>query len=213
MGRGWVQFIRDDVDGARVQPGERGGGGRSWVARRESRCGRWPGWPGCSSLTGDWDRALADVDSGRDAGFLEWHRDRDAPAGVDRRADSRAAWRLGRRGVSGPRAADAVTQDYEMMRIPTLLARAQIAEAEADYARVRRVAGAVDADGHGHLTVRARLLAVAGCAGQRVGDRRPAAPKRTRSCARTRSVPGCAGTRSAMARLGYARGRLLGRSG
>ena len=40
---------------------------------------------------------------------------------------------------SAVRAADVVTQDYEMMRIPTLLARAQIAEAEADYARVRRV--------------------------------------------------------------------------
>jgi DNA-binding CsgD family transcriptional regulator len=37
------------------------------------------------------------------------------------------------------RAADAVTQDYQLMQIPTLLARAQIAEAEADYAKVRQV--------------------------------------------------------------------------
>ena len=37
------------------------------------------------------------------------------------------------------RAADAVTQDYPLMQIPTLLARGQIAEAEADYAKVRRV--------------------------------------------------------------------------
>src|SRR5262245_2379494 len=39
--------------------------------------------------------------------------------------------------ATAARAAAAVTQDYDMMRIPTLLARAQIAEAEADYAKVR----------------------------------------------------------------------------
>ena len=46
----------------------------------------------------------------------------------------RGDWPAAAAAVQTP---SSVTSEYEMMVIPTLLARAQIAEAEADYAKVR----------------------------------------------------------------------------
>lgn len=83
--------------------------------------------------TGEWDRALQTVELGRaltaSSGIvlaeplLEW-----TAAQVHA---LRGNWAAADAAV---RNAEAVTQDYEIMRIPTLLGKAQIAEAEADYA-------------------------------------------------------------------------------
>ncbi len=65
MGRGWVQLIRDDIDGARsslesaVAAAGLGGSTRitlwslAWLARVQF-------------ASGDWDRALASVEAGRE---------------------------------------------------------------------------------------------------------------------------------------------------
>jgi DNA-binding CsgD family transcriptional regulator len=210
MGRGWVQFIRDDVDGARsslesaVAAAGLGGSTRitlwslAWLARVQF-------------ATGDWDRALAVVATARDlvwssgivivTPMLEWTAAQIHALRGDW-ADAEAA----------VRAADVVTQDYEMMRIPALLARAQIAEAEADYARVRRLLEPLPRMAKGTSLsepgywpwpdVLANALVIDGRLAEADAFLRPHEER-----ARTR------GHRSAMARLGYARGRLLGAQG
>ena len=137
MGRGWLQLSQDDIDGARsslegaVAMAELGGSARitlwslGWLARVQF-------------LTGDWDRALHSVERGNALA---------ASSGIVL-ATPLLAWTAAQvqalRGdwenaAAAVRAADAATQDYQLMQIPTLLARGQIAEAEADYAKVRRV--------------------------------------------------------------------------
>lgn len=213
MGRGWLQLIRDDVDGARsnlesaIATANLGGSSRitlwaiAWLARAHF-------------VSGDWDAALATVTSGRDLAassgitittpLLEW-----TAAQVNA---LRGDWDAAHASVQ---AADKVTQDYEMMRIPTLLARAQVAEAEADYPKARRVleplaALAARAPGTA-LTepgywpwpdVLANALVIDGALDEADEFLRP-----HEEVARER------GHRSAMARLGYARGRLLGARG
>jgi DNA-binding CsgD family transcriptional regulator len=137
MGRGWLQLSQDDIDGARsslegaVAMAALGGSARitlwslGWLARVQF-------------LTGDWDRALHSVEQGHALAastgivlatpLLAW-------TGAQVHA-LRGDWE---EAAAAVRAADAVTQDYQLMQIPTLLARAQIAEAEADYAKVRQV--------------------------------------------------------------------------
>ena len=210
MGRGWLQVIEDDVDGARtsleaaVSMAFLGGSARislwalGWLARVQF-------------LTGDWDTALATVEQGRRLA---------AESGIVL-ADPLLAWTATQiqalRGdwteaVAAVRAAESVTQGYPMMRVPTLLARAQIAEAEADYARVRRtleplvaMAPGTTLDEPGFwpwVDVLANALVVEG--------RYAAAdallqPHEQRATERDH--------RSTRARLGYARGRLLGATG
>ena len=210
MGRGWVQFIRDDLDGARsslesaVAGAGLGGSTRitlwslAWLARVQF-------------AVGDWDRALAGVAAARDlvsssgivivTPMLEW-----TAAQIHA---LRGDWADAESAV---RAADVVTQDYEMMKIPTLLARAQIAEAEADYARVRRVLEPLTRMAKGTSLsepgywpwpdVLANALVIDGQLSEADAFLRPHEER-----ARSR------GHRSAMARLGYARGRLLGAQG
>jgi DNA-binding CsgD family transcriptional regulator len=210
MGRGWVQFIRDDVDGARsslesaVAAAGLGGSTRitlwslAWLARVQFACGKW-------------DRALAGVAAARElvsssgivivTPMLEWTAAQIHALRGDW-ADAETA----------ARAADVVTQDYEMMRIPTILARAQIAEAEADYARVRRLlepfirmARGTSLSEPGYWPwpdVLANALVIDGRLAEADAFLRPHEER-----ARAR------GHRSAMARLGYARGRLLGAQG
>jgi DNA-binding CsgD family transcriptional regulator len=222
MGRGWLQLSQDDVDGARsslegaVAMAPLGGSIRislwalGWLARVQF-------------LTGEWDRALHSVEHGRAlAGssgivlatpLLEW-----TAAQVHA---FRGSWGDAAAAV---RAADVVTQNYEMMQIPTLLARAQIAEAEADYAKVRRVLDPLTRMASGGLE-RSHAGKGAGTALQEPGfwpwadvlanalviEGQLAAadaflrPHEDRARAR--------GHRSTMARLGYARGRLLGAMG
>ena len=210
MGRGWVQFIRDDVDGARsnlesaVAAAGLGGSRRitlwalAWLAR-------------VHFAVGEWDRAMSAVEQGRALAatsgiavttpLLEWTAAQIAAL----RGDWPAA-------TSALRSASAVTGDYEMMVIPTILARAQIAEAEADYAKVRRIAEPLTRMANGtslqepgywpwpDLLANALVLD-----GQLEAADAFLRPHEQRAEAR--------GHRSAQARLGYARGRLHGALG
>jgi len=210
MGRGWVQLLGDDVDGARSQletavaTAGLGGSRRitlwslGWLAR-------------VHFVTGEWDSALAAVESGRALAtssgivvvtpLLEW-----TAAQIHAlRGDWAAA-------TAAVQAADVVTQDYEMMQIPNVLARAQIAEAEADYGRVRRtleplvrMAPGTSLHEPGYWPwpdVLANALVLDG----RLDDAEAfLAPHERRARERNH--------RSAIARLGYARGRLLGARG
>lgn len=137
MGRGWVQLIGDDLDGARsnlesaVATAGLGGSRRitlwslGWLAR-------------VYFVTGEWNEALDAVERGRALAassgivivtpLLEWT----AAQVHSLRGDPVAA-------AAAVRAADTVPHDYEMARIPALLARAHVAEVDADYAKVRRV--------------------------------------------------------------------------
>ena len=137
MGRGWLQLTQDDIDGARssletaISTAQLGGSSRislwalGWLARVQF-------------LTGEWDRALLSVTQGCELAassgitlvtpLLEWT--------ATQVHALRGRWE---EAAAAVHTADAVTQDYEIMRIPVLLARAQIAEAQADYAKVRRV--------------------------------------------------------------------------
>lgn len=137
MGRGWLQLGLDDVGEARsnletaVSMATLGGSDRislwslAWLARVHFR-------------TGQWNEAMRIVDQGhalaRSSGIqlanplLNWT----AVQVYSLRGD----WERAERGIretgSGP-------GDYEIMRIPELLARAQVAEARADYGKVRRI--------------------------------------------------------------------------
>ena len=207
MGDGWLQLSLDDVDGARssleraVAMAQLGGSVRislwalGWLARVQF-------------LTGEWDQALHSVEQGRAlAGssgivlatpLLAW-----TAAQVHA---LRGSWE---EAAAAVRAADAVTQDYEIMQIPALLARAHIAEAEADYSKVRRVLDPLNRTSYGTALhepgfwpwadVLANALVIDG---QLAAADEFLRPHESRARAR--------GHRSTMARLGYARGRLLG---
>ena len=207
MGHGWLQLSLDDVDGARsslegaVAMAQLGGSVRislwalGWLARVQF-------------LTGEWDHALHSVEQGRALAassgivlatpLLAW-----TAAQVHA---LRGSWE---EAAATVRAADAVTQDYEIMQIPALLARAHIAEAEADYSKVRRVLGPLNRTSYGTALhepgfwpwadVLANALVIDG---QLAAADEFLRPHESRARAR--------GHRSTMARLGYARGRLLG---
>ena len=212
MGRGWLQLSQDDVDAARsslegaVAMAPLGGSIRitlwalGWLARVQF-------------LTGEWDRALHSVEQGHALAassaivlatpLLEW-----TAAQVHA---LRGSWE---EAAAAVRAADVVTQDYEMMQIPTLLARAQVAEAKADYAKVRRVLDPLTRMSlHASFALRepgcwpwtdvqANALVIEGQLAAAEEFLRP-----HEDLARDR------GHCSTMARLGYARGRLLGAMG
>ncbi|GAA1481362.1 LuxR family transcriptional regulator [Gordonia sinesedis] len=136
MGRGWLQFGIDDVYSARssletaVSMAQLGGSQRitlwalAWLARVQF-------------ATGDWERAMAtashDAALARSSGI-------ELTVPLSRWTTSqihalRGDWPAADADLA---AAVATSGDYEIMRVPTLLARAQIAEAQADYARVCR---------------------------------------------------------------------------
>lgn len=210
MGRGWLRLIQDDIDAARgnlesaVATAGLGGSTRitlwalAWLARVQF-------------ASGDWDDAIASVQAGRELAassgiviatpLLEW-----TAAQVHA---LRGDWADAESSV---RAADSVTTDYEMMRIPTLLARAQIAEAAADYAKVRRTLEPLSRAAAGTSLaepgywpwpdVLANAMVLDGRLAEADAFLRPHEDR-----ARARKH------RSALARLGYARGRLLGAQG
>ncbi|BBX19141.1 helix-turn-helix transcriptional regulator [Mycolicibacterium duvalii] len=210
MGRGWVQLVRDDVDGARaslesaVAAAALGGSTRitlwalAWLAR-------------VRFAAGDWDDALASVAHGRrlaaESGIvlvtplLEWT--------AGQIAALRGDWAGAEAAV---RAASSAPGEYAMMRIPTLLLRGQIAEAQADYAAVRRIVTPLRGMARGtslqepgywpwpDLLANAMVLD-----GDLDGADEFLRPHEQRARSR--------GHRSAAARLAYARGRLLGAQG
>jgi DNA-binding CsgD family transcriptional regulator len=210
MGTGWLQLSLDDIDGARsnleraVAMAGLGGSARitlwalGWLSRVQF-------------LTGDWDRALHTVEQGSALAatsgivlatpLLQWTA-AEVHALRGNWADAATAVRV----------ADAVTQDYELMRLPTLHARARIAGAEADYAKVRQVLEPLTRLSSGTALqepglwpwadMMANALVIDGQLDAADAFLRPH-EDRTRA----------RGHRSAMARLGYARGRLLGAMG
>ena len=210
MGRGWVQFIRDDADGARaslesaVAAAGLGGSSRitlwalAWLARVQF-------------AVGEWDRAMASVEHGRALAessgivittpLLEW-----TAAQI---SALRGDWPAAAAAVHN---ASAINGDYEMMVIPTLLARGQIAEAEADYAKVRqvvepltRMAPGTSLQEPGYWPWPDLLANALVLDGQLDAADDFLRPHEQRARAR--------GHRSAQARLGYARGRLHGALG
>ncbi|CAN5524948.1 LuxR family transcriptional regulator [soil metagenome] len=210
MGRGWVQYIRDDVDGARssletaVAAAGFGGSTRitlwalAWLARAQFSIG-------------EWDRAMASVEHGRELAdasgivlitpLLEW-----TAAQI---AALRGDWPAANAAVG---ASSVTTSDYEMMLIPTLLARAQIAEAEADYSKALRIikplarmAAGTSLQEPGYWPWPDLMANALVLDGQLDAADMFLRPHEQRAAAR--------GHRSAQARLGYARGRLHGALG
>ncbi|WP_433566698.1 LuxR C-terminal-related transcriptional regulator [Nocardia sp. CA-151230] len=136
MGRGWLDLIADEIDEARadlessVSTTVLGGSARislwasAWLARLQF-------------LTGDWDDALRTVREATSlldrtgiiltGPLLQW-------TAVAVHA-LRGEWDLAEVAL---RRTDAGPQDYEIMRLPSCLARAQWAEARADAAGVLR---------------------------------------------------------------------------
>lgn len=208
MGRGWLLLSMDDVDGARsnlesaVAMAELGGSARitlwatAWLARVQF-------------TVGDWDRALHSARQGRELAastgivlatpLLAW-----TEAQVHA---LRGSWPAAAAAVS---VADAATGDYELMRLPALMARAVVAEAEADHPTVRRVLEPLTrAPWDPALHQPALWPWVDVLAGALVSDGQlDAADALLRSHERS-----CGAHRSAKARLYSARGRLLGAAG
>lgn len=210
MGRGWVQLMRDDIEGARssletaVASAALGGSTRitlwawAWLARVQF-------------AMGEWDDANASVERGRMLArtsgivlvtpLLEWT--------AGQIAALRGEWAV---AESAAHTASAGHREYEMMRIPTLLLRAQIAEVQTDYATVRRVLEPLKRLAPGTSLQEpgywpwpdtfAHALVLNGELEAADGFLRP---HEQRAKAR--------GHRSAQARLGCARGRLLGALG
>ncbi|MGI5143161.1 LuxR C-terminal-related transcriptional regulator [Streptomyces sp. CA-106110] len=137
MGHGWLGVLIDDPDEARSRLE---GVTDPWVLGGSTRISLWAlGWLArVQFLTGEWDLAMASVARGRllAAGsgivlvtpLLEWTA---AEIHV-----LRGEWES---ASEAARAAEAEAQGYEIMRVPTLLARAHLAEARSDYAGVRRI--------------------------------------------------------------------------
>ncbi|WAC54389.1 LuxR C-terminal-related transcriptional regulator [Gordonia sp. SL306] len=211
MGRGWLQLGLDDVGAARsnletaVSMANLGGSARislwalGWLAR--TQC-----------LTGDWEPALHTVEQGRALArtsgialatpLLNW-----TAAQIH---SLRGDWEEAERSVQE---ASTSVGDYEIMRIPDLLARGQIAEAAADYGKVRRtleplmrmaddVPGLSEPGWWPWVDVLANALVIDGQLGAADDLLRP-----------YEELVEQRGHRSASARLKYARGRLLGATG
>lgn len=210
MGRGWLDVLDDDVDEARfalesaVPNGPLGGSSRislwalGWLARARFLCG-------------EWQLALSVVDQGRALSartgivlaipLLEWT----AAQVHAMRGDRDRAEEAMLRSEVGP-------LDYEIMRVPSLLARAQVAEIGADHARVVRKLEPLTRAAPGGTASEpgwwpwadayANALVMLGDVDEANAFLRP---HEERAAAR--------GHRSTMARLGYARGRWHGAAG
>lgn len=210
MGRGWVQLMRDDIEGARssletaVASAPLGGSTRitlwawAWLARVQF-------------VMGEWDNALASVDQGRTLArssgivlttpLLEWTAGHIAALRGDWAAAESAAC-----------TASAGSGEYEMMRIPMLLLRAQIAEVQTDYATTCRVLEPLSRIAAGTSLQEPGYWPWADTMGNALvlnGELEAADTflRPHEQLARTREH------RSAQARLGCARGRLLGALG
>ncbi len=143
LGRGWTHLVRDEYDEARVMlesavPTTLLGG--------SSRITLWAlGWLGrLRFLTGDWDLALQAVEQGQALAertgielitpLLAWTEAQIAAL----RGDTERAW-------SAVRAAERCPQEYALMHLPSVLARAQVLEVLRDSdAVLRTVAPLVD---------------------------------------------------------------------
>lgn len=136
MASGWLHLAADDPDRAREElesavPTDFLGGSlrislwaRGWLARVQFQAG-------------DWDEAMRTASSGLDVAqrsgmsllvpLLAWTRTQVLAL--------RGDWEAAERSL---RVGDAVSRDYELMRVPAALARAAYSEARADYPAVVR---------------------------------------------------------------------------
>ncbi len=210
MGKGWLHLTLDELDQARVElesavPTDFLGGStrislwaQAWLARTQF-------------LTGDWDAALATAEEGLALAdrsgirlvtpMLHW-------TGVQVHALT-GAWAAADEGL---RLGEADAGDYELMRLASRLAHAHHAEARADYAGVVEALrpltqpwarGSVDMPGAWPWAdVYANALVLEGHLAEATAFLDVHEPR-----ARAR------GSRSTVARLGYARGRLHGATG
>jgi DNA-binding CsgD family transcriptional regulator len=139
LGRGWTHLVRDEFDEARgmlesaVPTTLLGGSSRitlwalGWLARLRF-------------LTGDWDLALQAVEQGQALAqrtgielitpLIAWTGAQVAAL----RGDSEGAW-------SAVRTAEARPQEYALMRLPCMLARAEVLEVQHDHDAVLRTLG------------------------------------------------------------------------
>lgn len=210
MGRGWLALALDEIDEARAALASAtstdflGGSTRvslwahAWLARAQF-------------VSGEWDEALRTSEQGTSLAkqtgmrliepLLAWTQAQvHALRGDWVRADHAV-----RDAAAGPR-------DYEIMRVAGSLARASVAEARADYAGVLRAVeplrqpwagGSIDEPGAWPWAdVCGNALAIEGRYEEADGFLRP-----------HEQLAAARGHRSAQARLGYARGRLLGATG
>ncbi|WP_068273182.1 helix-turn-helix transcriptional regulator [Aldersonia kunmingensis] len=211
MGRGWLELGLDDIDSARssleagVSMASLGGSGRitlwalGWLARAHF-------------LTGEWDSAVHTARRGLDLAatsgivlatpLLQWT--------LAQVFSLRGDWASADRAI---RDTTVGSTDYEIMRIPALLSRAQIAESAADYATVihtlsplirlaKTTPGLREPGFWPWVDVLANALVIQG----RLDDADALLQPHEATAAEREH-------RSARARLGYARGRLLGASG
>ena len=208
MGRGWLDMLRDDLESARTRLAsalfsERSGGSsrtalwaHAWLARLQTQ-------------GGELNEALATVAHGtllaRESGIklttplLLW-----TSAQVHA---LRGSWDQADDAV---RTAESLSHGYAIMRVPCRIARAQVAEARADYAGVIRALKpllhapadtTIDAPGFWPWPdIYANALVVEGQLDEA-------------AVFLDRVEPAAAGHRTASARLGAVRGRLLGALG
>ncbi|WP_353952601.1 AAA family ATPase [Knoellia sp. S7-12] len=210
MGRGWLALALDEIDEARASLASAtstdflGGSTRislwahAWLARAQFVSGEWDD----ALRTGEQGMVLAEQTGMRlIQPLLAWTQ-----AQVHSlRGDWSGADLAVRDAVAGPR-------DYEIMRVASSLARASVAEARADYAGVLRAVeplrqpwarGSIDEPGAWPWPdVCANALAIEG----RYDEAETFLEPHEQLAAER-------GHRSAQARLGYARGRLLGATG
>ena len=210
MGRGWLHLTLDEVEPARsaltsALPTDFLGGStrislwaHAWLARAQF-------------VAGDWDDALATARDGLDLADRSGMR-LVAPLLSWTQAQVHALRGEWTRAETAVRAGDAGPRDYEIMRVPSCLARAHVAEAAADYVGVIRAlapllqawaGGSIDEPGAWPWTdIYANALVVEGRYDEAEEFLAP-----HEALARER------GHRSTRARLGYARGRMLGATG
>jgi DNA-binding CsgD family transcriptional regulator len=206
LGAGWLHLCLDEVDDARAElesavPTTYLGGSarislwaRAWLARTQF-------------LTGEWDQALRTVEDARDLldtsgivlarPLLDW-------TAVQVHA-LRGDWDAARSALHH---AESAAQDYEVMRIPTALARAAVAEARADDEAVVRALTPLTVNGLADAVHEPGYWPwVDTLASALVGAGRPAEADALLRPHEERAAR--LGSRSVSARLGRARGRLL----
>lgn len=210
MGRGWLALALDEVDEARAALASAtstdflGGSKRvslwahAWLARAQF-------------VSGEWDAALRTAEQGTVLAEQTGMRLIEPLLGwtLAQVHALRGNWARADRAV---REASAGPSDYEIMRVAASLARASVAEARADYAGVLRAVeplrqpwagGSIDEPGAWPWPdVCANALTIEGRYDEADAFLQPHEQLATDR-----------GHRSARARLGYARGRLLGATG
>ena len=209
LGRGWLLLVEDQVDEARSSLES----AATMPLGGSVRIGLWAhGWLArLQFLVGEWDEALSTVDRGlalaSDSGIVLA-----TPLLLWTSAQVEALRGHGAAAATAVRSAEVMSLGYEIMAVPSALARAQLAEAETEHAGVLRALepltrhpAGTNLDEPGFwpwVDLYANALVAKGRPDEADAFLRP-----REECARER------GHRSTLARLGSARGRLSGAAG